>query len=99
MIDRFKGVSMFVCNSERGRSVFNAISEKIDVFPMKWEDIKNENRFSEGGIIPKEREELLALIRKGFDKAVKTMLNPLYDWKRLLYYRLPAFIRKKISGQ
>ena len=99
MIDRFKGVSMFVCNSERGRSVFNAISEKIDVFPMKWEDIKTENRFSEGGIIPKEREELLALIRKGFDKAVKTMLNPLYDWKRLLYYRLPAFIRKKISGQ
>lgn len=100
MIDRFKGVSMFVCNTEKGRSVFSSINEQIDVFPMKWGDIKDENRFSKGGLVPKEREELLTLIReKGFDKAAKVMLNPMDDWKRLLYYSLPAFIRKKISGQ
>ena len=67
---------------------------------MEWKDIKNENRFSRGGMMPKERDKLLACIRdKGFDSAVKTMLNPYNDWKRLVYYSLPAFIRNKITGQ
>lgn len=96
-INRFKGVSMFLCNTEKGISLFNAIKEKIEFFPMSWETIKDENRFSGGGVVPLERELFLNCIRKkGFDKAVKTMLNPLYDWKRLIYYNLPVYIRKML---
>lgn len=96
-IDRFKGVSMFLCNTSKGRVLFDTVKEKMIVYPMPWEVIKDENRFSGGGSIPKERELLLRCIReRGFDVAIKTMLNPLRDWKRLIYYSLPAFVRKKM---
>lgn len=97
-IDRFKGVSMFLCNTEKGFSLFNSIMNQVEVFPMKWDDIKGENRFFCEGIIPKKRGRFLRCIReKGVDFAVKTMLNPLRDWKRIVYYNLPAFVRNKLS--
>lgn len=98
-IDRFKGVSMFLCNSTKGLNYFKKIEDVLDVFPMEWETLIDENRFSGGGTVPKEREKLLACIRDGgMEMAVKTMLNPLNDWKRLIYYNLPQFIRKKLTG-
>lgn len=96
-IDRFKGVSMFLCNTEKGLSFFENNKDKIEVYPLAWEDIKNENRFSGVGQAPKERASLLNSIREhGYDETVKTMLNPLKDWKRIIYYNLPLFVRKKI---
>lgn len=97
-IDRFKGVSMFLCNTTKGQVLFDAVKHQVEVFPMAWNDIKDENRFSGEGTKPGEREMLLRCIReKGFDVAAKTMLNPLNDWKRLIYYHLPSFVRNRIS--
>jgi len=96
-IDRFKGVSMFLCNTHKGLSFFDTIQDRMDVFPLSWDEIKTENRFSGQEIAPKEREELLLCIRNnGFERAAKTLLNPWNDWKRLIYYNLPTFIRKSI---
>lgn len=99
-IDRFKGVSMFLCNTIKGRALYETIKEQLLVYPMSWDVIKDENRFSGGGFVPKEREVLLNCFRnEGYETAVKTMLNPLKDWKRLIYYNLPSFVRKIIAGQ
>ena len=99
-IDRFKGVSMFLCNTSKGRVLFDAVKDRLTIYPMSWDVIKHENRFSGGGPAPKEREDFLLYVRtEGYDAAVSTMLNPLRDWKRLIYYHLPSFVRKKLTGQ
>lgn len=96
-IDRFKGVSMFLCNTPKGLSFFDSIRGCLVVFPLSWDDIKTENRFFGQENAPKEREELLLCIRNnGFDRAARTLLNPWNDWKRLFYYNLPSFVRKSV---
>ena len=80
-------------------ALFDAVKEKLTIYPMSWDVIKGENRFSGGGSVPKERKAFLRSVRnEGYDVAVKTMLNPLRDWKRLVYYNLPSFVRKKLTG-
>ena len=99
-LDRFKGVSMFLCNTSKGRALFDAVKEKLTIYPMSWDVIKGENRLSGGGSVPKERKAFLRCVRnEGYEVAFETMLNPLKDWKRLIYYHLPSFVRKKLTGQ
>lgn len=96
-IDRFKGVSMFVCNTPKGMSLFDSVRAHLEVYPLPWDEIKTQNRFSGRENAPQERETLLTYIReKGYDEAVNVLLNPWKDWKRLLYYNLPAFVRKSV---
>ena len=91
---------MFLCNTSKGRVLFDAVKDRLTVYPMPWDVIRGENRFSGGGPVPKEREAFLRCVRnEGYDVAVRTMLNPLRDWKRLIYYNLPSFVRKKLTGQ
>lgn len=96
-IDRFKGVSMFLCNTKKGLLLFESVYDQMDVYPMEWEMIKRENRFSGKEKPPKERAILLECIRnRRYDGAVKTILNPLNDWKRLIYYNMPTCFRRLI---
>ena len=76
-----------------------ALKYRYDCLKTSFDVIKGENRFSGGSPAPKEREAFLRCVRnEGYDVAVKTMLNPLRDWKRLVYYNLPSFVRKKLTG-
>lgn len=98
-LDRFGGISMYRCNTPKGASFFNSIENKVEQFPFDWDVIKKENRFNEGGEVPIEKELLLKSIKQnGFDRTVRSMLNPLCDIKRLVFYHLPLWLRKKITS-
>lgn len=96
-LDRFKGISMFRVNSTKGSNKFAEVCDEINVYPFEWKNIRNQNRFHSGGEPPKERQQLLKSVKEiGFDATARTLLNPYKDYKRLVYYHLPSWLRKII---
>ncbi len=91
-IDRFGGVSMFVCNTEKGVVMFENIREQLFVKEMPWEVIVGNNRFSNDERKPKNWEDFLKLSIRNYPEAVSKYLNPYKDWK-FYYYKCPKFIR------
>lgn len=93
-IDRFAGVSMFVCNTLKGETFFNSVKETLFVKPFEWDVLKANNRFQSDGSKPKERHDFMeSIATEPFDETVKKYLRPIHDWKRLIYYKSPAFLR------
>lgn len=98
-IDRFAGVSMFVCNTTKGVSMFESIRNELFVSEMPWNVIVKANRFSNDEKKPSVWEDFLNLSMIDFPAAVDKYLNPYKDW-RFYYYKCPAFLRnfgKKIN--
>ncbi len=93
-IDRFAGVSMFVCHTPRGESFFQSVTSKLFVETFDWEILKKSNRFGGVEIPPANREAFLKMVaEEPFEHVVRRYLNPYKNW-RLIYYKSPAFIRK-----
>ncbi len=93
-IDRFASVSMFVCNSLKGETFFNSVKETLFVKPFEWNILKENNRFHSDGSRPKEQHEFMeSVATEPFEKTVKRYLRPIRDWKRLIYYKSPSFLR------
>ncbi len=98
-IDRFAGVSMFVCNTVKGQAFFDMVRSELFVEDFDWELLKANNRFRPGSGRPKEQRRFMeSVATEPFDITVKKYLRPIKDWKRLLYYKLPAPLRK-IAGK
>ena len=94
-IDRFAGVSMFVCNTVKGYDFFRTVSEKMEIREMEWEELKRNNRFSNSEKMLGEREEFLLMAKnEGFSRAADKFLSPSLNWIRIIYYYSPKFIRK-----
>jgi len=96
-IDRFAGVSMFVCNTAKGESAFKCLEDKlrIDVFP--WETIEHNNRFCCDNKVPAERPKFFEYyLNGGMALAAEKCLNPIRNWKELIYYNLPKIIRNTV---
>lgn len=94
-IDRFAGISMFICNSRKGENFFNTVKENLFVEAFDWDILKSNNRFKCDGIKPKEQSEFMRSIStEPFEKTVKKYLRPINDWKRLIYYNSPLVLRK-----
>lgn len=91
-VDRFAGVSMFVCNTEKGKTMFKNIHEQLFVKEMPWELIVENNRFSNNEKKPKAWKDFLLLSMLDYPKAVDKYLNPYKDWK-YYYYKSPKFIQ------
>ncbi len=93
-IDRFAGVSMFVCNTEKGKTFFDQVSPKLQLYDMPWSQIVRSNRFSNQEIPPKDRVPFLnALKSESFSVVVRRYLHPRLSWKQIVYYHCPKFIR------
>lgn len=93
-IDRFAGVSMFVCNSEKGQHLWDQITDQLYVYPMDWSEVYQNNRFGlDEERRPQIREQFLDSIMHGsYERAIRKYLFP---WKDRLfyYYKAPQFIR------
>ncbi len=91
-IDRFAGVSMFVCNTDKGKALFETIRPQLYVKEMPWEIIVKNNRFSNEEKKPKAWNDFLQLSMTDYNTAVDKYLNPYKDW-RFYYYKCPKFVR------
>ncbi len=96
-VDRFAGVSMFLVNTEKGKKWFEIIKEKIYWREMDKETIYRNNRFSDEVVIPSAQPAFReSILKEPFEKTVKRFLRPSRDWKKLMYYKSPKFLRKLI---
>ena len=92
-IDRFAGVSMFVCNTDKGYEFFDSVKESLVVNEYDWQIIKNNNRFNGIEEMPVNRKAYFEMIANGeYVKSVKTFFAYWKDW-RYYYYHMPKFIR------
>lgn len=96
-VDRFAGVSMFLVNTEKGQRYFDIIRDKICYRYMDKETVYKNNRFSDEIVIPSEQPAFReSIATEPFEITVKRFLKPSRDWKKLIYYKSPKFIRKII---
>ena len=96
-VDRFAGVSMILVNTEKGGEWFDIIKEKIHFESMDKETIYENNRFSPEVVIPAIQPAFRKSIAEDpFEITIKKFLRPSKDWKKLLYYKSPRFLRKII---
>ncbi len=94
-IDRFAGVSMFICNTLKGEDFFNSIKNELFVKEFDWDILRANNRFYTDGTRPVKQYEFMESVKNdSFEVTVKKYLRPAKDWKRLIYYKAPAFLRK-----
>lgn len=94
-IDRLAGVSMFAVNTTKGETFFKSICDELYIKIFDWSILKNNNRFVVDYKVPKLRTAFLdSIANDSFDLTVKKYLRPWHDWKWLIYYNSPKFIRK-----
>lgn len=92
-VDRLAGVSMFVCNSQKGKSFFDLIESDLVVKEYDWQVIKNNNRFSGKDTILSMRDDYLQILGSNkYEHAYKRFLNYFKDWK-YYYYHTPRLLR------
>lgn len=99
-INRFDGVSLVIPNTERGRTLFQNVQDKLVVHEMDLDLLMQDGIcFSEGTKRPKTRDAFVNSYQNDpFDLFVKKNLNRKSYLKFDLYYRLPLFVRKKIKS-
>ena len=78
-IDRFKGVSMYLCNSKKGFDFFNSIRDSFTINLYDINTIYNNNRFEGKEIPSKKRQEYLeSYVNDSYDIVVKKYFCYLY---------------------
>ena len=96
-VDRFAGVSMFILNTQKGVLRFEKIKERLSYQMMDRELLYQNNRFSVGTAPLNEVSEFRkSIASEPFETTVQKFLKPTKDWKKLIYYKLPRFVRKMI---
>lgn len=96
-VDRFAGVSMVMINTQKGQKFFDSIREHICFQEMDKEILYENNRFSDEVVIPKQQPAFReSVATEPFEITVNRFLKPSRDWKKLIYYHSPRFIRKML---
>ena len=102
-IDSYAGTSMFLCNTKKGKELFDLVKKDLYAKSMDVEILYENNRFSNNGYIPEGRKQFIeSLSQDSFDVTVQKFLKPSKDWKRMIYYNSPTFLRriaKKFMGE
>ena len=100
-VDRFAGISMFVCNSSKGMDFFSSVREQLWIREFEWNVLKQENRFSNFNDYrpPEQTTFMKSIAEDGFEATVRRFLNPKKDWKRMLYYNSPKWARDFAKGR
>lgn len=92
-IDRFAGVSMFACNTDKGQKFFESVKDNLFVKEYDWLVIKSNNRFDGIEEPPKKRDRYLEMIAAGeYIQCVQTFFAYWKDW-RFYYYHMPKVLR------
>lgn len=86
---------MILCNTEKGKIIFEKIAKQIDFFPMEAEILYKNNRFGGAGEIPADAIRF----RKWFQRSsyagdTKKLLYSHSDSLKRAYYHMPEFLRK-----
>ena len=94
-VDSYQGVSMFVCNTERGQAFFDSVKDHLYIKELPWEILECNNRFRSESNTPKEQKMFLESVANDtFGETVKKFLRPEREWIKLIYYKSPRFLRK-----
>ena len=96
-VDRFAGVSMVIVNTQKGADLFGLVSDKISWHAVDKEILYENNRFSPEVVIPREQPAFRqSIAEQDFDTTVKRFLKPSRDFKKMIYYKSPKFLRDLI---
>lgn len=103
-IDRFDGVSMFLCNSIKGKKLVDSCKVSLCIKDVPKEILYANNRFSKSSkdevdLSIRNTEDFLGeFFKNGMSKKVKKTLITKKDYIKLLYYKMPLFLRKIVKG-
>ena len=95
-IDRMAGISMLICNTEKGREFVEALKDELDIREMPSEVLYRNNRFSCAAVGTGSAAEEFrnAFSKYGYDGETYKMLNPMSDNLKKAFYKLPKPIKK-----
>lgn len=92
-INRFDGVSMIVCNNQKGFGLLKQIKNDLFLKEYSWDIIKENGRFKKDEFKPRNRLNYIqTLTQSGSIAAYNKFLNYKKDW-HYYYYHLPKWIR------
>lgn len=99
-INRFDGVSSVLINTDKGERIWSLIKDQLNVHEVDINTLYKDGIIYAGGTKePKLRAAFLNDIEtKQFDVVVGKWFNSKAEWKKEIYYILPAPIRKLIKG-
>lgn len=102
-INRFDGISLVTINTRNGEKLFEEIKQNLQIQSLDFEVLLKDKQLMAGGTEePNNRKQFIKdLKEKDFNYIVLKYFNSKKEWKKVLYYRLPKFIRlfiKKIKG-
>lgn len=98
-INRFDGVSTVIVNTDKGRKLWDCIADSLVVHSMDLKKLHSDHQVYAGGTsAPKRREEFIRdLSELRFSQIVEKWFNSNNEWKKMIYYNLPRFIREHIK--
>lgn len=99
-INRFDGVSTLIVNNDKGQKMWNSISDSLVSYPMNLHQLYFDHQIYSGGTNePFSRAEFLNdLSELNFSLVVNKWFNSNKEWKKVIYYRFPRFIRERIKS-
>lgn len=103
-IDRFSGISMFICNSEKGKKLFKECENQLFIRNMDAEILYENNRFTGSEeteistAICQSKQFIKEVLSNGMTKKAKRILISPKDYLKKIYYYSPKFIRKIVKG-
>lgn len=103
-VDRFSGVSMFICNTLKGQELLNECKSNLCINDVSKETLYSNNRFTKSldceikSSIYKSEKFLYEFLNNGMNDYVKKQLITKKDYLKMIYYKMPLFIRKNIRS-
>ena len=99
-IDRFSGISMFLCNTKKGMELLNYCRQDLYISEVSSEILYANNRFSQSSkkeidaLIDRRNKFLAEFFLAGMSKNIKCQLITKKDYLKIIYYKSPLFLRK-----
>lgn len=94
-----KGISLVLCNTEKGQKLFDAIAEHMIVIPVKLENCLQPNLQHPSNIHPQRMYFEHDYARKGFKYVMKKYGNLGLEYKKKIYLAHIKNIIKKTIGE
>lgn len=93
-----KGVSLMLCNTEKGRQLFEAVKERMHIIPAELENCLQPNLQHPSKIHPKRMNFEHDYTRKGFAYVMNKYGNTGWRYKAyLMKYKMKIFLKKIIG--
>lgn len=102
-INRFDGISLVTINTEKGKKVWDKVSDRLYSWPLDFHVLYENGVMMRGGTKKPEHTEVFRadLKTKPFPVVLERWLKPHREWKKNVYYAMPGQVRRvmrKIMG-